>query len=103
MNSAGAVVQSCWLPNPGILVAAGDQITVGNPSSSDTITLDCDGNNLTYANPDDKIKTGSNLTLESDHSLGTSWKLWLSELWDHSGSTSPTAEDRKVTADWWGE
>lgn len=100
MDSTGVVVPNsiCWLPNPDILMAAGDRIAVSNPSPSDTITLDCDGSSIKYASP----TAGSHLNPESND-LGTSWILFLSDAWDHGGSPSPTAEDRKVTADWWGE
>ena len=88
------------MPNPDLLLSAGDTVVISNPSSSDTITLKTDdGLTVYYAHPD---VTGSNLTTVSNP-FGTSWKLWLSYTWTHDGQVDPTPQNVKVPADWWGE
>ncbi|MHC1726032.1 MAG: hypothetical protein AB9866_08520 [Syntrophobacteraceae bacterium] len=104
LKGGGSVGSSiCWLPNHDILLSTGDSIVIRNPSSPNTITLKSDdGSTVAYQNPDDKIKTGSNLTSVSNP-YGTSWKLWLSYPWDHGGQLNPTSQNEKVYSNWWAQ
>ncbi|MGA2404411.1 MAG: hypothetical protein ABSG91_22360 [Syntrophobacteraceae bacterium] len=105
LKGGGAVGSSiCYLPNPDMLLSAGDTVVVSNTSSRNTITLGTDdGVTVRYLNPSDQGKTGSNLTKCPPNNYGDSWKLWLSYPWDHGGQLNPTNKNQEVYADWWAE
>lgn len=110
-DNTGVNGRICYLPNPDILLSAGDTVVISSASHdadkpiTSPITLKTnDGITVSYTDPDNKGTTGSNLTLISNQ-YGASWKLWLSFPWAHGGSNSfsDTANYKPVPADWWGE